>query len=191
VGITSAVYGGGNGVVYIEAYSESDVSACVAKLQQLLSRKPELISYGIMPEVMDVGEKLPKPITDGQWVRLKRGLYKGDLARVVGVVESGDKVRHPQQTLTTGMPFSCTWLVLGPAGQRWLEALCGPWLTTDSCVGVQYLIELIPRIDYTTILREGFRSQNFYIAKKGSRPEQRFFDPADAKKNGIRVDEER
>lgn len=56
---------------------------------------------------------------------------------------------------------------------------------------MQYLIELIPRIDYTTILREGFRSQNFYIAKKGSRPEQRFFDPADAKKNGIRVDEER
>lgn len=106
-------------MVYIEAYSESDVSACVAKLQQLLSRKPELISYGIMPEVMDVGEKLPKPITDGQWVRLKRGLYKGDLARVVGVVESGDKVRHPQQTLTTGMPFSYTWLGLGPAGQRW------------------------------------------------------------------------
>lgn len=80
---------------------------------------------------------------------------------------------------------------MGQRGRGGEKALCDPWLTTDSCVGVQYLIELIPRIDYTTILREGFRSQNFYIAKKGSRPEQRFFDPADAKKNGIRVDEER
>lgn len=121
VGITSAVYGGGNGVVYIEAYSESDVSACVAKLQQLLSRKPELISYGIMPEVMDVGEKLPKPITDGQWVRLKRGLYKGDLARVVGVVESGDKVSQSQASTTGMMPFWFTWLDLGASG-----AVCDP-----------------------------------------------------------------
>lgn len=104
-------------MVYIEAYSESDVSACVAKLQQLLSRKPELISYGIMPEVMDVGEKLPKPITDGQWVRLKRGLYKGDLARVVGVVESGDKVSHPQQTWTTGIHFPIPGSVLGQRGR--------------------------------------------------------------------------
>lgn len=77
----------------MEAFSESDVSACVAHIGMLLSRKPELIGLEVMPEVMDVANKLPKRIEKGQWVRMKRGLYKGDLARVLDLVEGGDKVR--------------------------------------------------------------------------------------------------
>ena len=34
-----------------------------------------------------------KPIAEKQWVRIKRGLYKGDLGRVELVMDSGAKVR--------------------------------------------------------------------------------------------------
>ncbi|KAJ1419809.1 hypothetical protein B484DRAFT_400062, partial [Ochromonadaceae sp. CCMP2298] len=32
-----------------------------------------------------------RPLKDGQWVRFKRGLLKGDLGRVVGVLEGGTR----------------------------------------------------------------------------------------------------
>lgn len=56
---------------------------------------------------------------------------------------------------------------------------------------MQYLIELIPRIDYASLVQNNMRDNSFYIAKKGVRPEQRFFSAADASKYGIRVEEER
>ena len=94
VGITAAIFAGTKGHVLIEARNEADASAAVrANSRFILSQRLEVVEYRYMATSLAVSESVaPKPLKHGQWVRFKRGLYKGDLARVIAILEGGSKV---------------------------------------------------------------------------------------------------
>ncbi|EKU23098.1 transcription initiation protein spt5, partial [Nannochloropsis gaditana CCMP526] len=94
VGITAAIFAGTKGHVLIEARNEADASAAIrANSRFILSQRLEVVEYRYMATSLAVSEKVaPRPLRDGQWVRFKRGLYKGDLARVMAILEGGSKV---------------------------------------------------------------------------------------------------
>ena len=94
VGITAAVFAGTKGHILIEARNEADAAEAVrCNSRFVLSQRLEVVEYRYMPHSLAVSEKIaPKPLKNGQWVRFKRGLYKGDLARVIAILEGGSKV---------------------------------------------------------------------------------------------------
>jgi transcription elongation factor SPT5 len=94
VGITAAVFAGTKGHILIEARNEADAAEAVrCNSRFVLSQRLEVVEYRYMPHSLAVSEKIaPKPLKTGQWVRFKRGLYKGDLCRVIAILEGGSKV---------------------------------------------------------------------------------------------------
>jgi len=121
--ITSVTIGTAKGVnntapVYIEAFRESHVKEAIAGTHALLllwwggcvievgacdnagipdlyGWKPgsiQAVPLDEMTQVVNVSHRR-KHLKENAWVRLKRGAYKGDLARVKRLLESGSRVR--------------------------------------------------------------------------------------------------
>lgn len=77
------------GFLYIEAFSVSQVEQAIRGLDLITSYggiKPLLLDE--MTDVLQVGKRLDKQ-EPGNWVRIQRGVYKGDLAQVYKVPEGG------------------------------------------------------------------------------------------------------
>lgn len=77
------------GFIYIEAHSVSQVEQAIRGLDLITSYggiKPLLLDE--MTDVLQVGKRLDKQ-EPGNWVRIQRGVYKGDLAQVYKVPEGG------------------------------------------------------------------------------------------------------
>ncbi|KAL9646683.1 hypothetical protein ABK040_001106 [Willaertia magna] len=86
VQITSAVYiDGYKGKIYIEAFRESHVRHAIQGLGHLIYENTlKLVPIKEMPDVLNVNQlstKL-KDLKVGDWVRVKRGTYKGDVGKV-------------------------------------------------------------------------------------------------------------
>lgn len=75
--------------IYVEAEKESHVREACNGLRSIFSQKVQLVPIKEMTDVLSVESKVVDLATDA-WVRMKLGIYKGDLAKVVEV----DNVRQ-------------------------------------------------------------------------------------------------
>jgi len=90
LGICGAIAAQSRGRIYIESYSEPAVVEAITGVRGLLQYTMRLIPIQDMTTVMTVVPK-KKPVKTNEWVRMTRAHYKGDLALVVSVRESGLK----------------------------------------------------------------------------------------------------
>jgi len=90
LGISAAIAAQSKGKVYIESFSEPAVMEAIQGVRGLLQYTMKLVPIGDMTTVMTVTSK-KKPVKKNEWVRMTRGHYKGDLALVKAVKESGLK----------------------------------------------------------------------------------------------------
>jgi len=90
-GIRSAVVGSAKGFIYIEADSEPECRSAIRGFRLMLHYTMKLVPIKDMTTIMTV-KRRKTPIKPGDWVRMKRGVYKGDLAQATEVLESGTKV---------------------------------------------------------------------------------------------------
>ena len=90
LGITSVVAAQSKGRIYVESYSEPAVLEAIQGVRGLLIYTMRLIPIQDMTTVMTVTPK-KKPVKKDDWVRMTRGHYKGDLALVKSVRDSGLK----------------------------------------------------------------------------------------------------
>ena len=88
--IKSAFCSSVKGMIYIEALSEAFVKEIIQGLRSIYGSSFSQVPVSEMTSVLTATVK-KKPLKEGQWVRLKRGPLKGDLARILGLFEGGSK----------------------------------------------------------------------------------------------------
>ena len=76
------------GYIYIEAFSEVCAKKAVGGLRGLYQQSFNKVSIPEMTQVINCQSK-NKPLREGQWVRLRRGPLKGDLAKIVELMDAG------------------------------------------------------------------------------------------------------
>eukprot|EP01006_Ploeotia_vitrea_P035764 TRINITY_DN65931_c9_g1_i2.p1 TRINITY_DN65931_c9_g1~~TRINITY_DN65931_c9_g1_i2.p1 ORF type:complete len:729 (-),score=425.94 TRINITY_DN65931_c9_g1_i2:1372-3279(-) len=80
-----------SGYVYVEADKEVHVKKAIASVRALKVWRVRLVPIREMVQALTVKTD-SEEIKRGQWVRVKRGLYKGDLAQVTKVLDQGMRV---------------------------------------------------------------------------------------------------
>lgn len=90
LGISGAIAASSKGKLFIESFSEPAVVEAIQGVRGILQYTMKLVPISDMTTVMTVQSK-KKPVKKGEWVRMTRGHYKGDLALVKAVKESGLK----------------------------------------------------------------------------------------------------
>lgn len=70
------------GFIYIEAYKELHVREAIGGLSNILSGKIQMVPLEEMPQVYQIDKAITNEIQKHQLVRIKNGLYIGDLALV-------------------------------------------------------------------------------------------------------------
>ncbi|KAL3641224.1 hypothetical protein CASFOL_016192 [Castilleja foliolosa] len=74
------------GYIYVEAYKEAHVMEAVKGMRHIFPRKITQVPIKEMTDVLSVTvESKAIDVSMGSWVRVKIGIYKGDLAKVVHV----------------------------------------------------------------------------------------------------------
>ena len=91
LGICSVVWPGTKGFVYVESLHESSAREAIKGMRLMIPWSLKWVPVNEMTAVLNIVAQ-KKPIAEKQWVRIKRGLYKGDLGRVELVMDSGAKV---------------------------------------------------------------------------------------------------
>lgn len=79
------------GLVYVESRSKEAVVHATNGLIGVFKRDPVLVPIDEMAPLLQLKKKDIK-VTQGMWVRIRRGRYQGDLAQVIDVVEGGEEV---------------------------------------------------------------------------------------------------
>lgn len=79
------------GYVYIESYKQPHVKAAIEGVSALNQYKQEMVPIKQMTDIMKV-LKLNVTLKRNQWVRIKRGIYKDDIAQVYHLAEAQNKV---------------------------------------------------------------------------------------------------
>lgn len=80
------------GFIYVEAKNRSAVeTACQGLVGVYMSRGVNLVPIDEMTALLKLTKKRVE-LTEGSWVRIKRGRYQGDLAQVLDVTENGEEV---------------------------------------------------------------------------------------------------
>ncbi|KAK1297500.1 hypothetical protein QJS10_CPB15g02034 [Acorus calamus] len=72
------------GYVYIEADKECDVLEACKGFTTIYSKRITCVPKNEVPRLLSTRNQ-PSEVTEGMWVRVKQGKYKGDLAQVVAV----------------------------------------------------------------------------------------------------------
>lgn len=88
--IKSAFCSSLGGTVYVEAVNETFAKDGIQGIRSLYQNSFVQIPVQEMTSTLSVHVK-KKPLKAGDWVRLKRGVLKGDLARILGIFEGGAK----------------------------------------------------------------------------------------------------
>jgi hypothetical protein len=88
VGLKSAFCTPSKGYVYLEAGEEISAREGYAGLQGFYPSTFKLVPINDMTSLLNIVVK-KRPLQPGQWVRIKRGPLKGDLAKVYSVSEGG------------------------------------------------------------------------------------------------------
>ena len=94
--IFSVFWTGEESVVYIESYDETMVRRVVDGMSLFLSAYRNafhLIPIEDRTMLLDRVDHVNRPLPLNAFVRLKKGLYKGDLGQVVRLMEDDQKVR--------------------------------------------------------------------------------------------------
>ncbi|KAJ1966623.1 transcription elongation factor spt5, partial [Dimargaris xerosporica] len=79
------------GYIYIEARKQAYVQAAIDRINGLFASTIMLVPINEMVDVVKIRRREAQ-LQPGSWVRVKRGKYAGDLARVIGVEDALDKV---------------------------------------------------------------------------------------------------
>lgn len=90
--IKSAIFTGTKGYLYVEALSETFAKEVLFGLRNIYGTSISQIPLKDMPAILDVTVQR-KPLEVNQFVRIKRGLYKGDLAQILELYGSEAKVK--------------------------------------------------------------------------------------------------
>jgi len=98
--IKSAIHSEGTrGQLYVEAPKVDFVQRATRGMELFFSSKPKPVAVGEWVETLRTGREAP-PLRVADWVRMRRGLYKGDLAQVGDYLPHSPAV-HYRYTLTT------------------------------------------------------------------------------------------
>ncbi len=89
--VKSAFFGNSKGFIYVEAWSEAFVREIINTLRMIYPNSLAQIPTKDMTQLLEV-MPLKKPLEEFQFVRMKRGPNKGDLARVLQVLDGGERV---------------------------------------------------------------------------------------------------
>lgn len=77
----------------MEGFNEADVAGFVRHLTLAYQSRLLMVPLRDMPSILEIQQNtMAKPVQVGDWVRVKRGLYRDDLAKVLRVYESGTRV---------------------------------------------------------------------------------------------------
>jgi transcription elongation factor SPT5 len=90
LGISAAIAAQSKGRIYVESFHEPSVLEAIQNVRGILFSTLRLVPIGDMTTVLTV-TPAKKPVQKNDWVRMTRGHYKGDLALVRAVKESGLK----------------------------------------------------------------------------------------------------
>jgi len=88
--VKSAFCTASEGYIYIEAMEEPFVRETLTGLQNIFFSSVRKVPLAEMTTLLTVTVRR-KPIKEGQWCRMKRGPLKGDLVKVVRVLEGGTR----------------------------------------------------------------------------------------------------
>lgn len=91
VGLKSAFCTASKGYIYLEAFEEVSAREMIMGLSGLYISTFTIVPIHEMTPLLNVKVK-KRPILPGQWVRMRKGHLKGDLAKVISVSEGGDNV---------------------------------------------------------------------------------------------------
>jgi transcription elongation factor SPT5 len=89
VGLKSAFCGNSKGYIYLEAFEEVSVREAIQGLTSLYHSSLKIVPIQQMTSLLTITVK-KRPLKAGQWVRIKRGELKGDLAKVLSLNEGGE-----------------------------------------------------------------------------------------------------
>ena len=78
------------GFVYIEAHKEAHAKEAVKGMRLIMTWSMKLVPVSERMQVLQITRQ-KKPIKEGAWVRIRRGMFKGDLGQCVRVTEGGMK----------------------------------------------------------------------------------------------------
>eukprot|EP01083_Nonionella_stella_P086624 240793_1 len=82
----------GKGYIYIEADKKVHVSEVAFPVQQLFQWKISLVPINEMVECMTTHDPEPD-VRLGQWVRMRKGVYKNDVAQVLDLQDNGARIK--------------------------------------------------------------------------------------------------
>ncbi|KAJ3049133.1 transcription elongation factor spt5 [Rhizophlyctis rosea] len=90
--IHSAFYRDGlQGYIYLEASSSQNITRAIDQVPNLYPNSMKIIPMEEMAACLTIKSK-ESDIQIGQWVRVKRGVYQGDLGKVQDISEGGDMI---------------------------------------------------------------------------------------------------
>eukprot|EP00522_Entomoneis_paludosa_P007915 CAMPEP_0172446792 /NCGR_PEP_ID=MMETSP1065-20121228/6298_1 /TAXON_ID=265537 /ORGANISM="Amphiprora paludosa, Strain CCMP125" /LENGTH=1109 /DNA_ID=CAMNT_0013197981 /DNA_START=226 /DNA_END=3555 /DNA_ORIENTATION=- len=90
LGITGVIAAQSKGKIFVEGFNEPAIMEAIQNVRGLMQYTMRLVPIGDMTTVMTVTPS-KKPVRKNEWVRMTRGHYKGDLALVKEVQDSGLK----------------------------------------------------------------------------------------------------
>ena len=170
--ITSAFSPGVRGVIYIEAFADSHAKTACEGVDDLLPYYRGGVRLVPVSEMVDAVRVKGggNAVKEGAWVRVRRGVYKGDLAKVEGVLNTEMKVRV----------CACARVCVRAHS---LTRLSPPTYWAD-----QIVLRLIPRLDLSFIgldlrTRAARRRDPSY-----TRPPRKLFSPSEVSGEGGRVE---
>jgi transcription elongation factor SPT5 len=76
------------GMIYLEAFKEGHVREAIKGMIHIRQQKVTQIPREEMHQVYEMDKANKIQLKKNQWVRIKNGLYTGDLAKVIGVTEA-------------------------------------------------------------------------------------------------------
>lgn len=80
------------GYIYIEAYKEANVREAIMGMSNLRENSIRIVPIGEMIQVFSFDKISKIDLKPKQWVRMKSGLYEGDLAQVVSIEDPINKI---------------------------------------------------------------------------------------------------
>lgn len=80
------------GYIYIEAYKEANVREAIMGMSNLRENSIRIVPIGEMIQVFSFDKITKVDLKPKQWVRMKSGLYEGDLAQVLSIEDPINKI---------------------------------------------------------------------------------------------------
>lgn len=80
------------GYIYIEAFKEANVREAIADISNIRNDFIKLIPNNEMTQVLNFDKVEKVDLKSNQWVRIKSGLYEGDLAQILYIQDLSNKI---------------------------------------------------------------------------------------------------